>query len=136
MIFSYLPQTENVFDSATAAVLVGMMKQSTLNGTAKAIGASGIKAISAGKTGTTSNGNDAWFAGFTPMVTTVTWIGFDQNTATYLTGASGAVPVWISFMKKIDSIYPMMDFNWPESVELKKVKSDFVHEEVELVFKQ
>ena len=136
VIFSYLPQTENVFDSATAAVLVGMMKQSTLNGTAKAIGASGIKAISAGKTGTTSNGNDAWFAGFTPMVTTVTWIGFDQNTATYLTGASGAVPVWISFMKKIDSIYPMMDFNWPESVELKKVKFESVQEEPELIFKK
>ena len=40
------------------------------------------------------------------------------------------------FMKKMDLIYPVTDFSWPESVELKKIKFESVHEEPELVLKK
>ena len=52
----------------------------------------------AGKTGTTNDGRDSWFAGFSGDLLAVTWIGRDDNGATGLTGASGALKVWAHFM--------------------------------------
>ena len=52
----------------------------------------------AGKTGTTNDGRDSWFAGFSGDLLAVTWIGHDDNTATGLTGSSGALKVWAHFM--------------------------------------
>jgi penicillin-binding protein 1B len=42
---------------------------------------------------------DAWFAGYTPDMLCVVWIGFDDNTPLNLTGAKAALPIWIDFMK-------------------------------------
>ena len=102
----------------------------------------GFKHPAAGKTGTTSNGNDAWFAGFTPQLTTVVWLGFDQNLATHLTGASGAVPIWTEHMKKMSLTYSSQnssnDFTWPEGTEMKEheFNSKFSNEKTSLVFKK
>ncbi len=52
----------------------------------------------AGKTGTTNNGRDSWFAGFSGDLLAVTWIGLDDNGGTGLTGGSGALKVWAHFM--------------------------------------
>ncbi len=52
----------------------------------------------AGKTGTTNDGRDSWFAGFSGDLLAVTWIGRDDNGGTKLTGGSGALKVWASFM--------------------------------------
>jgi penicillin-binding protein 1B len=52
----------------------------------------------AGKTGTTNDGRDSWFAGFSGDLLAVTWIGRDDNGSTGLTGASGALKVWAHFM--------------------------------------
>jgi penicillin-binding protein 1B len=52
----------------------------------------------AGKTGTTNDGRDAWFAGFSGDLLAVTWIGRDDNGETGLTGSSGALPLWADFM--------------------------------------
>ena len=52
----------------------------------------------AGKTGTTNNGRDSWFAGFSGDLLAVTWIGRDDNGSTGLTGGSGALKVWAHFM--------------------------------------
>jgi membrane carboxypeptidase/penicillin-binding protein len=54
----------------------------------------------AGKTGTTDDEKDAWFAGFTPEMVVVVWVGFDEPRKTGLTGASGALPIWIRFLKE------------------------------------
>lgn len=50
--------------------------------------------VVAGKTGTTNDGRDSWFAGFSGDYLGVVWIGKDDNSATGLTGSSGALPVW------------------------------------------
>ncbi|MCG7200910.1 penicillin-binding protein 1B [Marinobacter pelagius] len=52
----------------------------------------------AGKTGTTDDGRDSWFAGFSGDLLAVAWVGRDDNGPTSLSGASGALPVWSRFM--------------------------------------
>nr|WP_235937760.1 penicillin-binding protein 1B [Marinobacter caseinilyticus] len=55
----------------------------------------------AGKTGTTDDGRDSWFAGFSGDLLAVTWVGRDDNGPTSLTGATGALPVWSNFMAQV-----------------------------------
>lgn len=56
-----------------------------------------------GKTGTTNDAKDSWFAGFTGDYLSVVWIGRDDNKPIGLTGATGALPVWVSLMRQISS---------------------------------
>lgn len=55
----------------------------------------------AGKTGTTDDGRDSWFAGFTGDYLAVAWVGRDDNQSTRLTGASGALKVWTNLMTRL-----------------------------------
>ena len=96
-----------------AAKLIGIMKQSFVNGTAKAAKLMGFHFPAAGKTGTTSDLKDSWFAGFTPEHLILTWVGYDDNTSTQLTGASGALPLWVEYAKQI--VTENKDFIWPEN---------------------
>lgn len=57
--------------------------------------------VMAGKTGTTNDMRDAWFAGYTGNYLAVVWLGNDDNKATGLSGASGALPVWVDLMSRL-----------------------------------
>ncbi|MFM6930090.1 MAG: transglycosylase domain-containing protein [Bdellovibrio sp.] len=116
-VFTHDPKAQQVEDPATVASLISMMKQVVLSGSGRAITLSGFLNPAAGKTGTTNDNRDAWFSGFTPYLTTIVWVGYDNNAIHKLTGASGGVPVWTNFMKKIGSRYPADDFPWPEGTE-------------------
>lgn len=146
-IFSHASTTKEVFNPAAVASVVGAMKQTVLSGTARSLVLNGFTHPSAGKTGTTSDNKDAWFAGFTPHLATVVWLGYDNNTPTKLTGSSGAVPIWLHYMKKSATIYPPDDFSWPESTrkvilnesELKSlnaIRDGHDPNQVELIFKK
>lgn len=54
----------------------------------------------AGKTGTTNDGRDSWFAGFSGDLLAVSWVGRDDNGSTGLTGSSGALRIWANFMAR------------------------------------
>jgi len=70
----------------------------------------------AGKTGTTNDGRDSWFAGFSGDLLAVAWIGRDNNDATGLTGSSGALRVWASFMA--EAAERPLYYRMPAGVEL------------------
>ena len=55
----------------------------------------------AGKSGTTNDTRDSWFAGYSGNNLAVVWLGLDDNKVTGLTGSSGALPVWINVMKQL-----------------------------------
>ena len=59
--------------------------------------------VAAGKTGTSSDTRDSWFAGFTGSYLSVVWVGYDDNRVTGLTGALGALPVWGDTLAKLKS---------------------------------
>ena len=127
---------ESVLPGPATAELVGMMKQTLLTGTAKTSSKMGYKSIAAGKTGTTSDYKDSWFAGFTPNTTTVTWVGYDDNTPSGLTGASGALPIWIKYMVEEAKRWKEVDFAWPDQTFIQKTFEgpEGKKEDVELVF--
>jgi penicillin-binding protein 1B len=80
--------------------LVTRMMESVLNeGTGAAARAMGFSAEAAGKSGTTNDTRDAWFAGYTPDIVTIVWVGYDDNSPVNLAGSRAALPIWTEFMK-------------------------------------
>jgi penicillin-binding protein 1B len=69
----------------------------------------------AGKTGTTNEGRDSWFAGFSGDLLAVSWIGHDDNAATGLTGSSGALKVWAHFMARASN--RSLAYRMPDGIE-------------------
>ncbi len=61
----------------------------------------------AGKTGTTNDLRDTWFAGFGDRMLGVVWVGRDDNKPTKLTGSTGAMQVWLAIMKQLKPV-PLM----------------------------
>ncbi|HKY31607.1 MAG TPA: PBP1A family penicillin-binding protein [Candidatus Polarisedimenticolia bacterium] len=84
-----------------AAFLVTTALQGALDhGTAASARQLGFTGTAAGKTGTTDDYRDAWFAGYTPDLLALVWVGFDDGASTGLTGAQAALPIWVDFIKK------------------------------------
>ncbi|WP_372843610.1 penicillin-binding protein 1B [Psychrobacter sp.] len=71
------------------------------NGTARRIQSLGSDLNLAGKTGTTNDYRDAWFAGYSGNYVSVVWVGRDDNKPIGLSGGSGALPVWVDYMKRL-----------------------------------
>ena len=61
-------------------------------GTGHPLRALGYRGPVAGKTGTTNDGRDAWFVGYTPELVAAVWVGFDDGRPLGLTGARAALP--------------------------------------------
>jgi penicillin-binding protein 1B len=98
------PATAKQVVSAESVYLVNRMLQQVVQvGTAKSAPATIKKLRMAGKTGTTDDLKDSWFAGFGDGYLAVVWLGLDNNQPTGLTGASGALRVWSDFMLQMES---------------------------------
>ena len=115
---------ELVGDRKSFAILIGMMKETLNSGTGRASRLMGFSHSAGGKTGTTSNTKDAWFAGFTPFHCAVVWVGYDKNIPMGLTGASGALPIWTNYMKKIAKQYANREFDFPQGVKEQLMRVD------------
>ena len=95
------PALAPVLSPASAYVTTQMMRDVMVYGTAKSLKKFSMKRPSAGKTGTTDNNIDAWFAGSAPGLTTGVWIGHDRSASLGAgeTGGWAAAPVWQQFMQ-------------------------------------
>ena len=93
------PDVRDAVSARTARTMTAMLREVVLHGTG--IAASTLKYPLAGKTGTTNNFTDAWFVGFSPSITCVVWVGYDEKKflGARETGARAALPIWIDFMK-------------------------------------
>lgn len=77
------------------------LQQVVKDGTGKRAQSLGSNLNLAGKTGTTNDYRDAWFAGYSGNYVSVVWVGRDDNKPIGLSGGTGALPVWIDYMNRL-----------------------------------
>jgi penicillin-binding protein 1B len=109
-------KAEQVLSPEVAYTMDYMLEQVINHGTGHGARKAGFMRPAAGKTGTTNDSNDAWFAGFTPNLLSVVWTGFDQKQALGLTGAEASLPAWTDFMKQATASRPDGDFPVPPDI--------------------
>ncbi len=97
----YALKVQKTLDQNSVYITNRLLQLVAKVGTARAIGQRLPQLRAAGKTGTSDELRDSWFAGFTGAHLAVIWVGRDDNSPTGLTGAGAAVPVWISLMENI-----------------------------------
>lgn len=108
------------FTAGPAYLTTQTMQDVFKSGTAIAAPRYGFTGVAAGKTGTTSSYRDAWFAGFTPELLTVTWVGYDDNAEMNMSGSRAALPMWSKFMAAAGANHHD-DFAVPQSIVLVKI---------------
>ncbi|WP_130802995.1 penicillin-binding protein 1B [Acinetobacter ihumii] len=93
---------QQTIDPSAAYILNYGLQQVMRSGTGKAAYSSlSSDLYLAGKSGTTNDTRDSWFAGYSGNHLAVVWLGLDDNKVTGLTGSSGALPVWTNVMKQV-----------------------------------
>ncbi len=96
---------EQRFDPGAIYLTQYAMQRTMLEGTGRSVYNQVPKSLAlAGKTGTTNDSRDSWFAGFSQDLLAVVWLGRDDNGKTSLTGATGALQVWADFMRRADPL--------------------------------
>nr|WP_281782008.1 penicillin-binding protein 1B [Lysobacter auxotrophicus] len=89
-------------DAIAARLITIALQQAVSNGTGTQLVRDGLGRLSpAGKTGTSNDGRDSWFAGWTGDHLAVIWVGNDQNKETGLYGATGAMRVWSAIFSRL-----------------------------------
>ena len=94
-------ESARAIDARNAFVMTSLLQEVTRSGTAARAQATLKRPDIYGKTGTTNDSMDAWFAGYHPTLTAVTWIGYDtpRKLGDRETGGGLSLPVWISYMQ-------------------------------------
>jgi len=105
-----------VITPAEAYLVTSLLEGVIQSGTGT--GARGVASADAvaGKTGTTNDGRDAWFVGYTPRLVVAVWVGFDGGDAHGLSGAEAALPIWTDFMREALAAYPQPAFAVPSGI--------------------
>ena len=124
IIFEASPQAVGdeslrVLDERTAFVADSLLQEVTRSGTAASARVKLGRTDIAGKTGTTNDAHDAWFAGYHPKVSVVVWMGFDKprSLGSNETGGGLSLPVWINYMTRALADAPDMPRVKPAGVE-------------------
>ncbi|WP_288398653.1 penicillin-binding protein 1B [uncultured Acinetobacter sp.] len=93
---------EQTIEPSSAYVLNYGLQQVMASGTGRSAYNSLPSSLKlAGKSGTTNDTRDSWFAGYSGNYVAVVWLGLDNNKVTGLTGSSGALPVWTNVMRQL-----------------------------------
>lgn len=123
------PVTEkrNVLKPDVAYILNDIMKDIINRGTAADAKGWGFVNVPgkfgyAGKTGTS---RDGWFAGFTPELVCVVYVGFDENDELGMKGSDSALPIWADFMRQVLNLHPEWNGDWklPDSIRKAEIDS-------------
>ncbi len=115
-----LNETMRVIDARNAFVTTSLLQEVTSVGTAAKAKAALGRGDIYGKTGTTNDSIDAWFAGFHPSLAAVVWMGYDNpkplGSSNAETGGGLSLPIWISFMQQALKGVPIAELKPPEGV--------------------
>lgn len=105
-------------DALAARLVTLALQEAARSGTSRRLGTGALRALApAGKTGTSNDSRDSWFAGYTGRHLAVAWVGNDANQSTGLLGASGALRLWESLFAALPSL-PLtvgdddLEFEW------------------------
>ena len=110
-------QIQQRFDPGAIYLVQNAMQRVMREGTGRSVYSQLPASLNlAGKTGTSNDSRDSWFAGFSQDLLTVVWLGRDDNGKTPLTGATGALQVWTGFMRKADPL--PLDMPLPDNVSM------------------
>ena len=102
LIYQNKIQPEQLFTPASSYMTKYALQKVTREGTAKRLKLHFPTIQLAGKTGSTNNLRDSWYAGFDQNTVTVTWVGRDDNKPTKLTGSVGALELYIRYMRQLN----------------------------------
>ncbi len=98
-LWEHKPRPVRVLEEPTGITMIKMLRYVVTNGTGR--GARRLGFPCGGKTGTTNNGCDAWWIGFTPELCTAVWMGNDNNKPMrHATGSGFCLPLWRDYMKQ------------------------------------
>jgi penicillin-binding protein 1A len=113
-----LTEENRVLNARNAFVMDSLLQEVARSGTAAKAQATLRRPDLYGKTGTTNDAMDAWFAGFQPSLAAVVWIGYDQprKLGDRETGGGLALPVWIEFMNRALRNVPVQEMEPPPGV--------------------
>jgi penicillin-binding protein 1A len=113
-----LEEFDRAIDARNAFMMTSLLQEVTRSGTAARAQATLKRPDIYGKTGTTNDSMDAWFAGYNPTLTAVTWIGYDtpRKLGDRETGGGLSLPVWITFMESALKNVPVNEPSAPEGV--------------------
>ncbi|WP_262975215.1 penicillin-binding transpeptidase domain-containing protein, partial [Salmonella enterica] len=98
VLYQSYPQAERAVPAQAAYLTLWTMQQVVQRGTGRQLGAKYPGLHLAGKTGTTNNNVDTWFAGIDGRQVTIPWVGRDNNQPTKLYGASGAMAIYQRYL--------------------------------------
>lgn len=109
-----LPPATEVVRPETTFLITSMLRSVMNEGTGAGSRGMGFSFDAAGKSGTTNDERDAWFAGYTPDIVTIVWVGYDDNAPVTLAGSRAALPIWVDFMKVATAGLGDRGFVYPE----------------------
>jgi penicillin-binding protein 1B len=116
--------SKRVASRETTFLVMNMMRSVLNEGTGAGARAAGFMLDAAGKSGTTNDLRDAWFAGFTPELLTVVWVGLDDNRPIGLSGSQAALPIWTSFMMRALQGHASLSFTAPDDLVFAEIDPD------------
>ena len=114
VLYQSFPQAERAVPAQAAYMTLWTMQQVVQRGTGRQLGAKYPNLHLAGKTGTTNNNVDTWFAGIDGREVVITWVGRDNNQPTKLYGASGAMSIYQRYLASESPI--ALELTPPEDV--------------------
>jgi len=122
-------ESQRAITARNAYLMSSLLQEVTRSGTAARAQATLKRPDLYGKTGTTNDAMDAWFAGYNPQITGIVWIGYDtpRKLGDRETGGGLSLPVWINFMQTALRQVPVAEYTVPEG--LVQVGNEWAYEE-------